>query len=124
VNVYVAAPLCAGAKREIGRDGGRVGQVRVRPVCLAPTEGGGRIDLAVLGANARRATQDTSTVGYIGESDPRATRFSSTIIESAGIAQLSGMSGSAAMARLLSAIEAAGDADNLREVVAEEVSRG
>jgi hypothetical protein len=124
VSVYVAAPLCAGAKREIGRQGDRVGEVRVRPVCLAPSEGGGRIDLAVIGANARRATQDTSTVGYIGETDPRATRFSSTILESAGIAQLSGMSGRAAMARLVEAIEAAGNADNLREVVADEIAGG
>ncbi len=124
MSVYVAAPLCAGARQEIGRRGERVGEVRVRAVCLAPSESGGRIDLAAVGANARRATQDSSTVGYIGESDPRATRFSSTILESAGIAQLSGMSGRAAMARLAEAIEAAGKADNLREVVADEISGG
>ena len=122
VKVYVAAPLCAGAKREIARRGPRIGEVRVRGVCLARSESGGRIDLAAIGANARRATQDTSTVGYVGETDPRATRFSSAILESAGIAQLSGISGQAAMARLLNAIEAAGSADNLREAVDDEIS--
>jgi hypothetical protein len=122
VSVYVAAPLCAGAKQEIARRGPRVGEVRVRPVCLAGSEGGRRIDLAAIGAGARRATEDSSAVGYIGEADPRATKFSSTILESAGIAQVPGTSGRAAMARLVSAIEAAGDADNLREAVDEEIS--
>jgi hypothetical protein len=124
VSVYVAAPLCAGAKQEIARRGERAGEVRVRALCLARSERGGRIDLAAIGAGARRATQDSSTVGYIGEADPRATRFSSTILESAGIAQVSGMPGKVAMARLLGAIEGAGDADNLREVVDDEVSGG
>jgi hypothetical protein len=122
VSVYVAAPLCAGAKQELSRRGARTGEVRVRAACLAGSEGGGRIDLAAIGANARRATEDSSTVGYIGETDPRATRFSSTILESAGIAQVSGMSGRAAMAKLLDTIEAAGDAGNLREAVDERIS--
>lgn len=122
VSVYVAAPLCAGAKQEIARRGARVGEVRVRTVCLAGVGAAGRTDLAVIGANARRATEDSSTVGYIGETTAAATRFSSTILESAGIAQVPGTSGRAAMGKLLSAIEAAGDAGNLREVVDEKVS--
>src|SRR5262249_14418404 len=98
------------------------GEVRVRTVCLAGSEAGGRIDLAAIGADARRATEDSSTVGYIGETDPRAARFSSTILESAGIAQVSGAPGAGAMAKLIEAMEAAGGADNLREVVDEEIS--
>jgi hypothetical protein len=122
VRVYVAAPLCAGARHELARKGPRVGEVNVQAVCLASSEAGGRIDLAAIGANARRATQDTSTVGYIGEAEPRAARFSSTILESAGIAQVPGASGRRAMASLLAAIEAAGSTDNLREAVDEEIS--
>jgi branched-chain amino acid transport system substrate-binding protein len=123
VRVYAAAPLCAGAKRELFRHGARAGAVQVQVLCLAAAPGGGGT-LASVGANARRATQDSSTVGYIGEATPQATKFSSTILESAGIAQLSGMSGGSAMARLLSAIEAAGKAGNLREVVDEKISGG
>ncbi len=124
VSIYVAAPLCAGAKREMSRHGEPVGSVRVRVVCLPGARGGGGIDIAVIGANARRATEDSSAVGYIGETSPEATKFSSTIVESAGIAQVPGTSGDAAMARLLGAIEAAGDAGNLREVVDERISGG
>jgi hypothetical protein len=124
VSIYVAAPLCAGAKQELARHGEPVGSVRVRLVCLPGAGGGGGIDLARFGANARRATEDSSTVGYVGETSPDATRFSSTILESAGIAQVPGTSGDAAMARLLGAIEAAGGAGNLREVVDERISGG
>jgi hypothetical protein len=90
--------------------------------CLGQAGSGGEIDLAAIGANARRATEDSSTVGYIGEATAGGTKFSSPILESAGIAQLSGMSGQAAMKRLLAAIEAAGGAGNLREVVDEKIS--
>ena len=96
----------------------------MRVVCLGDASSGGGLDLAVIGADARRATEDSTTVGYIGETTPAATRFSSPILESAGIAQVSGMSGQAAMERLLGAIEAAGDAGNLREVVDEKISAG
>ena len=50
-----------------------------------------------------------------------ATRFSHTILDAAGIAQVSGTSGRAALAKIFGAIEAAGDAGNLREVVFEEL---
>lgn len=123
VRVYAAAPLCAGAKGELSRHGERAGSVRVQVLCL-DTAPGGRWTLASVGANARRATEDSTTVGYIGETTSQATKFSSTILESAGIAQLSGMSGRSAMARLFSAIDAAGDAGNLREAVDDEISGG
>lgn len=135
VAVYVSGPLsgpegtagraqCGGARRELARHGPRAGQVQVRVVCIGSAADGGKWTLAGVGANARRATEDSTTVGYIGETSPPATKFSSTILEAAGIAQVSGISGASAMARILSAIEAAGDAGNLREVVDEEISGG
>lgn len=119
--VYVAAPLCAGAKRESARNGDRAGDVRIRVVCLPAAESGRRLSLATIGANARRATEDTSTVGYIGEPTRAATRFSEPILESAGVPQLPESSGAAAMAELLHAIEGADSSGSLREAVFEEL---
>ncbi len=116
VTVYASAPLCAGAERELERSG-QPESVRVQVVCLAETEDRGRLDLASIGANARRATQDSTTVAYIGEPTPRATRFSETILDTADIAQLSGISGAAAMRRVLRAIERSADSGSLRESV-------
>jgi hypothetical protein len=99
---------------------GQPESVRVQVVCLADAEDRGRLDLATIGANARRAVEDSRTVAYIGEPDPAATRFSETILEDAGIAQLSGFSGAAAMQRVLRAIRSAGDSGSLRESVADE----
>lgn len=121
VTAYVAAPLCAEAKRELARSGGRAGDVRVQIVCLPPVESGGRLDLAAIGANARRATEDSTAIGYIGEPTKAATRFSAPILESAGIAQLSQASGATAMAKLLQAVEQAGDSGSLRQSVNNEL---
>jgi hypothetical protein len=123
VSVYVASSLCAGAKRELARHGSRIGSVRVRATCLPGPGGRGRIDLATIGADARRATEDSTTVGYIGEAEPGATKFSSPILEAAGIARVAASSGRVGMARMLAAIDSAGDAGNLREAVAEQISR-
>jgi hypothetical protein len=117
VTAYVAVPFCAEAKRELARDGGKAGDVRVRVICLPSAERGDKLDLAAIGANARRATQDSTTIGYIGEKSEAATRFSAPILEAAGIAQVRARSGAAAMAELLRAIEAADSADSLRESV-------
>jgi len=134
VTVYISAPLhgaqaaagkamCAAARRELARDGGRTAGLRVRAVCLDDTGGRRSWSLAAVGANARRAAEDSTTVGYIGELDPTATRFSRSIVESAGIAQISTLSGRAAMATILRAIGGAGDSVSLRESVREELSR-
>lgn len=117
VNVYVAAPLCAEAREELARDRGRAGDVRVRAICLPGAERGGRLDLAQIGANARRAVEDSTTVAYIGEAAPRAARFSRPILEAADVAQLSGQRGGAAMARLLPVIERADASGSLRQSV-------
>lgn len=89
----------------------------MRVVCLDDTGGGRRWTLAAVGANARRATEDSSTVAYIGEPDPAATRFSQPILEEAGIAQLTGISTATAMTKLLKAIRAASDSESPREAV-------
>lgn len=116
-SVYVAGPLCAEAERELARGGGEAGDVRVQAVCLPSAESSQRLDLALIGANARRATEDATTIGYIGEPTRSATRFSEPILEAAGITQLAETSGAAAMRKLLKAVTEAGDAGSLRESV-------
>jgi hypothetical protein len=117
VSVYAVGDLCAEAKRELARDGGEAGDVRARAVCLPSAESDGNLDLARIGANARRATEDASTIGYIGEPTKAASRFSEPILESAGIAQLTETSGTAAMRKLLNAVDEASDSSSLRASV-------
>jgi hypothetical protein len=117
VSVYVTAPLCAGAKQELGRSGGRAGEVRVRAVCLRAGDRSGESALVVIGAGARRAVEDSTTVGYIGEPEPLATRFSRPILTAAEIARVANRSGAVAMAGLLRAIRDAGGASDLRKAV-------
>jgi hypothetical protein len=81
----------------------------VRAICLDNPG-----TLAATGANARRATEDSTTVGYIGEP--------STIVDAAGIAQVSTSSGAIAMARLLRAIRQADDS-HVRESVFDELEQ-
>jgi len=121
VSIYAAQPLCAEAKRELVRGGGRAGDVRVRVVCLRRAEGARKLDLAQIGANARRATEDSSSIAYIGEPTRAASRFSEPILETAGIAQLPQASGAAAMKKLLKAVDEAGGSSSLRESVNDEL---
>lgn len=121
VRVYVAAPLCAGAERELARGGGEAGDVRVRIVCLPSAESSQKLDLARIGANARRATEDATTIAYVGEPTRAATRFSEPILEAAGIAQLTETSGAAAMSKLLRAVNEADDGASLRQSVNDEL---
>jgi len=115
VTVYVAAPLCAEAQ------GGRAGEVRVRVVCLGPDKARGeRLDLAQVGANARRATEDSTAIAYVEQKGP-AGRFSEPIVDSAGIAWINASSGASAMQRVLQAVEAS-DSSSLRSSVHESLS--
>jgi hypothetical protein len=116
-SVYVAGALCAEAKRELARDGGRAGDVRIRVICLPSAESNGKLDLATIGANARRATEDATTLGYIGEPTRAASRFSEPILEEAGIAQLPEASGAIGMKKLLQAVDEAGNSGSLRESI-------
>lgn len=117
VSVYVTAPFCAEAKGELARHGGQAGGVRVNVICLPEAESNRRLDLAVIGANARRATEDSTAVGYIGEPTRAASRFAAPILEGAGIAQLTEATGAAAMRKLLRAVGEAGSSGSLRESV-------
>ena len=117
VGVYVAGSLCTEAKNELARSGSEAGDVRIRVTCLPGAESSQGLDLAQIGANARRATEDSSSIGYIGEPTRAASRFSEPILETAGIAQLSQISGAAAMKQLLKAVDEAGGSGSLRESV-------
>jgi hypothetical protein len=108
VNAYVTAALCAEAEEELARRGGQGGDVRIRVTCLPSVESDGGLDLAAIGANARRATEDSSVIAYIGERTKAATRFSEPILEEAGIRQFSSMSGTQAMGKLLNTLDEEG----------------
>jgi hypothetical protein len=73
--------------------------------------------LAATGANARRATEDSSTVGFLTESDPTLASVSRSILDAADIAQVANRSGQASMAVLLDAIRNAETPASLRESV-------
>lgn len=117
MSVYVSAPLCAEAKRELGRTDDRAGEVRLRAVCVDDAGGDGESRLAAIGAAARRATEDSTSVAYIGTPDPTAIRFSTSILEEADVPRISTNSGSSAMRRLLGALRRANDSGSLRESV-------
>jgi hypothetical protein len=84
---------------------------------LQSAESSQGLDLAQIGANARRATEDSTAIGYVGEPTRAASRFSEPILKEAGIAQLSGISGATAMSKLLEAAGEASDSSSLRESV-------
>jgi hypothetical protein len=127
VTVYVGASLCPAAKAERAGAGGRAGDFRVGAVCLPATEvpgaagagAGARTDLATAGANARRATEDTSAVALL-EPPGRTSKFTAPILETAGVPLVISSSGKAAMQRTLTAIEEAGSSsvrDGVREAL-------
>jgi hypothetical protein len=117
VSVYVSAPLCAGAKRELVRRGAEAGSVRVRASCLKDAEeSGGRVDLATAGANARRATEDSTTVGFIEAPGPEAS-FTRPILDEAEIALVTDRSGANAMATILAALDSRNSDEPPRESV-------
>jgi hypothetical protein len=128
LSVYLSLPLhgrraaqgraaCAAARSELARSGGHAGPLRVRMTCLDDTAGGASWSLAAVGADARLATENSATIGYIGELDPAASRFSHPILEAAGIVQIPATRGGSAMLRLLNAIRVSAGAEDLREAV-------
>jgi branched-chain amino acid transport system substrate-binding protein len=99
VTVYVSLPL-TGPRSADGRDAadgarlaleqaqGRAGSVQVRAIYL--DDANGRVwDPVTVGSNARRAVQDSSAAGYIGELDSEPTRASVPITNDAGLVQVS-----------------------------------
>jgi hypothetical protein len=106
--VYVAAPLCAGAKQALVSHGTTAGHFTVAVRCLAPSESaGGGVDLATDGSNSRRATADSSAVATLEPPGP-GTRFTRPILESAEVPLVTSASANKGMNRIISAIEAAG----------------
>jgi hypothetical protein len=115
VTAYVEASLCSAAKQELARAGGKAGDVRVSAVCLPNPREADKLNLATVGANARRATEDATAVAFLEAPDPRASRFTHPILETAEIPWIASSPGSIAMARLLRAIDNAGSSNSLRE---------
>ena len=132
VHAYVEAPLCevAAPVARVEDESGE--EVSVRFVCLPAARGaelsqgvggGRRIDLAVAGANARRATEDSTTVAYLQPAVPRVTRFTRPILEAAGVGWVAADTGREGAAQLISLIEEA-DSSSLRADVREALGQG
>lgn len=131
LNVYVSAPL-DGAEAEVGqqicgearqaaRRAGEPGGFELGVVCLDAAGSEGRWTLAQVGANARRATEDSTAVAYLAEPERAARRQSLPIVEAAGIAELGGLSGKEAVAKVATAIEES-DSDDPRQAVFDAVA--
>ncbi len=132
VSVYLSAPmqgpeaqrgqqLCAEARRTLTRAGGKAGDLRVRVLCLDASGPAGPWTLARVGANARQAVEDSTTVAYIAEPALEARRQSRPIVEEAGIAEIHASSGSSVMQQILNAIQES-DSASLRESVSDSLS--
>ena len=126
VTVYVSAPLrgdeagagrrlCDEAREQAAQGSGRE-EMEVRVVCLDASGPGGDWTLAKVGGNARRATEDSTTVAYVGEPDRRARRQSQPILEAAGIATTGGLSGREAIAEVSAALRES-DSNDPRQAV-------
>jgi hypothetical protein len=122
VTAYVEAPLCAEAQQELRRHKGRAGDLKLRAACLPSPHDARKFDLATVGANARRATEDSTAVAYLQAPDPRVSRFTHPILEKAEIPWISEHSGSAAMSRLLELIESA-DPGSLRQQLRDDLNQ-
>ncbi|HEX5592694.1 MAG TPA: hypothetical protein VFX35_05045 [Solirubrobacterales bacterium] len=118
VSVYVVAPLCEEARREVDDAGRRAGDLKVRVLCQRRVEGGGQADLALAGVAARRATEDSSSVAFLVAPGPAAA-FTKTIVETADVAWVETGSAAAPVGRILRALEGSGDSP--REAVLDEV---
>lgn len=122
VNAYFGAPLCTEAQGELERGDGRAGDIRVQVICLDEVARGRRLDLATVGANARRATEDSTAIAYVKSPGP-ANRFAQPIVEEAGIAFVTASSGVAAAQRVLRAVDDAGSG-SLRDEVRKTLEAG
>jgi ABC-type branched-subunit amino acid transport system substrate-binding protein len=99
LTVYVSAPLQGGrsaqgrgivngARLALAQHGGRVGELKLRAVYLDDTRNG-RWSLVRTADNARRAAEDGTAIGYIGDLDSGATRISLPITNQAEMVQIS-----------------------------------
>ena len=110
LRIYVSAPLQGeraveggaiedGARLALARAGGRIDRFRVRGVFLDDSDDRGW-SIARTAANARRAAQDTTAIGYVGDVDSGATKVSLPITNQAEIPQVSPASGAVGLTRL------------------------
>ncbi|HEX7278459.1 MAG TPA: hypothetical protein VF255_02440 [Solirubrobacterales bacterium] len=117
LTVYVSAPgerLCDEARAE-AKGTKTTGDHTLLVVCLdTGSEAGGT--LAKVGGNARRATEDSTTVAYVGEPDREARKQSQPILTTAEIAQLGEFNGREAIETVIAAIDE-GDSDDPRAAV-------
>jgi hypothetical protein len=118
VSVYVVAPLCQEARREVDAAGRRAGDLKVRVLCLRRVGSGGQADLAMAGVDARRATEDSTSVAFLEAPGPAAA-FTRSIVDSADIAWVETSSAAAPVKRILRALE--GDDASPREAVLDEL---
>ena len=85
-----AIPIEQGAALALKQRGGKVGKYKVKYVKLDDaTAAAGQWDAAPTSSNARKASQDKTTIAYIGEYNSGASAISIPILNEAGIAQVS-----------------------------------
>jgi hypothetical protein len=118
VSIYVVPPLCDEARREVDDAKRRAGDLEVQVFCLRRVERGGRADLGMAGANARRATEDSSSVAFLEPPGPAAAPTRS-IVENADVAWVETTAAAKPVQRILRALE--GDGSSPREAVLDEV---
>jgi hypothetical protein len=118
VSVYVVPPLCQEARQRVDDAGRKAGELKVRVLCLRRVERAGKADLGMAGANARRATEDSTSVAFLEAPGPAAASTRS-IVQNAGVAWVETSSAAPVVQRVLRALE--GDGSTPREAVLDEV---
>jgi hypothetical protein len=126
LTVYVSGPLqgpeaAQGQRRcDEARETVRIehepGDHWLRVVCLDASGPDGRWTLAKVGSNARRATEDSAAVAYVGEPDRQARRQSRPILEAAGIVEFGNSGGRQAIEEVFAALRE-DDSDDPRAAV-------
>jgi ABC-type branched-subunit amino acid transport system substrate-binding protein len=80
--------VIAGLRQALAEAGGRAGEDRVRVRVRDNTGGGPGFDPVVVAENARRATEDSTTIAYVGDLGLGPTRNSLPITNAAEILQI------------------------------------
>jgi branched-chain amino acid transport system substrate-binding protein len=130
LTVYVSAPL-RGAEADQGKElcdetraearGVKTaGDHQLRVVCLDASGEDGVWTLAKVGSNARRATEDSTTVAYVGEPSRAARKQSQPIVEAAEIATMGSRNGKEAVETIVTALKE-GESDDPRRTVLDAV---
>jgi hypothetical protein len=118
VSIYVAGSQCGEARLALRKKDWKAGDLKIRLACFPPVEKKGGVDLAAAGADARRATEDSTSVAYLEAPGPGA-RFSQSIVEAADLAWIETGPAAAAMNHIVTALE--GDSSSPRKAVLDEV---